>query len=240
MLDVHPLHKHIHGAGEFLLHLVAITIGLLIAVQIESFVEWRQHVHIAAEARQALHQEIVANMQVLRNAKPNQKLMRTFARDDLAAMQRIVDRPNDPAAQPSSFPLDCSTVGDVLNNTAFKTAQSTGALDYMPYDEASTYVNIYQAQDRLAAAEIRPCDDAADIIGILSQFHTDVDWRSSSRRILGGSKITREEAAAIANRLGEMRTHLAISGVLFDEYTELNAAFVEARKPRRNLGGSFD
>ena len=38
MLEVHPLHKRLHGAGEFFLHLVAITIGLLIATQIESCV----------------------------------------------------------------------------------------------------------------------------------------------------------------------------------------------------------
>jgi len=30
-----------HGFGEFLLHLFTITAGLLIAVQIESCVEWR-------------------------------------------------------------------------------------------------------------------------------------------------------------------------------------------------------
>ncbi len=44
MLDVHLPHK-LHGFWEFLLHLFTITVGLLIAVQIESFVEWRHHLH---------------------------------------------------------------------------------------------------------------------------------------------------------------------------------------------------
>lgn len=238
MLDVHPLHKRLHGVGEFLLHLVAITIGLLIAVQIESFVEWRHHKHVAAEAREALHNEIASNLKVLQDAAPRQKYRATLAKDDLAAMQQVIDRPNDAAAQPHTFDADCSTVGDELDDTAWKTAQSTGALDYMPYDEASTYVNIYQAQDRLAAAELRPCDDAAAIIGILSQYHTEIDWKS--KQLASGSKIGKDEAAAIANRLGVMRTHLAISGICFDEYMEFNAAFVEGRKPRKNFSGSFD
>jgi hypothetical protein len=40
MLDVHLPHK-LHGFGEFLLHLFTISVGLLIATQIESCVEWR-------------------------------------------------------------------------------------------------------------------------------------------------------------------------------------------------------
>jgi len=54
-----------------------------------------------------------------------------------------------------------------------------------------------------------------------------------------GSTITKEEAVAIANKLGEMRFHLVVSGLSFEEYTELNAAFVEGRKPRR-VNGSLE
>jgi hypothetical protein len=238
MLEVHPLHKRLHGVGEFFLHLVAITIGLLIATQIESCVEWRAHRHIAAEAREALHKEIAGNLKVLRDAQPSQKQWRALAKDGVVAMQRVVDHPNDPAAQPHSFNFGCGTVGDSLDNTAWKTAQSTGALGYMPYEEASAYVNIYQAQERLLAAELRPCDDATAVFGLLSQYHTDIDWKS--KKISEGSKITREEAAAIANKLGEMRMHLDISDIYFEEYVEFNAAFMEGRTPRENLGGSLD
>jgi glycerol-3-phosphate dehydrogenase len=49
MLDVHLPHKGIHGFWEFFIHLFTITVGLLIATQIESCMEWRHHVHVAEE-----------------------------------------------------------------------------------------------------------------------------------------------------------------------------------------------
>jgi hypothetical protein len=61
MLDVHLPHKSIRGFSEFLIHLFTITVGLLIATQIESCVEWRHHMHLAEEARVALRAEIEHN-----------------------------------------------------------------------------------------------------------------------------------------------------------------------------------
>lgn len=223
MLDVHPPHKRLRSVGEFFLHLFAITLGLLIAVQIESCVEWRTHKHIAAEARVALHKEIAGNLKTLRDAEPGLKLWKAQVNDGIVAMQRVIDHPNDPAAQPHHLSVGCS--GLTLNNTAWKTAQSTGALGYMPYEEATAYVNIYQAQDRLLAAESLPCADAAAIFGIMAQYHLDAK----------GAKITREEAAAIANKFGEMRFHLGFGSTIFDENIELNAAFLEGRKPRSDF-----
>ncbi len=46
-MDVHAPHKPIHSIKEFLVHLLAITIGLLIALGLESSVEWVHHRHLA-------------------------------------------------------------------------------------------------------------------------------------------------------------------------------------------------
>jgi hypothetical protein len=37
MLDVHPPHEKMHGFKDFLLHLLTITIGLLIALGLEGY-----------------------------------------------------------------------------------------------------------------------------------------------------------------------------------------------------------
>jgi len=50
MLDVHAPHKPLHGVWEFFLHLFTISIGLLIATQIESCVERHHHAHETGEA----------------------------------------------------------------------------------------------------------------------------------------------------------------------------------------------
>ena len=83
MLDVHLPHK-LHGVSEFFLHLFTITVGLLIAVQIESFVEWRHHLHLAEEARRSLRTEIEKNLKDLKEAQPLVKIYRQKIDDDLA------------------------------------------------------------------------------------------------------------------------------------------------------------
>jgi len=49
MLDVHAPHSSIGGWREFLLHLVAITIGLVIALSLEGLVEWREDVRVLVD-----------------------------------------------------------------------------------------------------------------------------------------------------------------------------------------------
>jgi hypothetical protein len=60
-VDVHAPHHPIMSLKEFLVHLLAITVGLLIAVGIEGCVElYREH-SLVRDARQTLHEEIQYN-----------------------------------------------------------------------------------------------------------------------------------------------------------------------------------
>lgn len=46
-----------------------------------------------------------------------------------------------------------------FDDIAWKTAQLTGALDYMPYDSAQEYANIYDIQDEVYKAQRQVADD---------------------------------------------------------------------------------
>ena len=61
-LDVHPPHGPIHSIQEFMVHLRAITIGLLIALRLEATVEWRHHRSLASEAGENISHEIRDNV----------------------------------------------------------------------------------------------------------------------------------------------------------------------------------
>lgn len=224
MFDIHLPHKSIHGIWEFFLHLFTITVGLLIAVQIESCVEWRHHVHLAEEARAALRAEIERNLKDLKAAQSGLKAWRASNDADLAAMRRIQDHPNDPEAQHADLSVNAS--GITLANTAWKTAQSTQALAYMPYEEAERYSEVYQAQAALLAMEDKPQEDAAQILGLIEKlnFH-------SSR----SHKITAAEAGELAEKFGQMRLHLANGDTLLQMSIEQSEAFLENRKARENF-----
>jgi hypothetical protein len=224
MLDIHLPHKSIRGFSEFLIHLFTITVGLLIAVQIESFVEWRHHLHLAEEARVAMRAEIEHNLKDLKDAQPALKAWREQIDADLAAMKRIQEHPNDPAAQHASLAVHFG--GVTLDDTAWRTAQSTGALAYMPYEEAARYTNIYQAQSNLQAMEDKPGEDVATILGMIDKY----DFHSGP-----SSKITAEQAGALAEKFEQMRVHLATGDMLLRIDIEHSAAFLENRQPNKDF-----
>src|SRR5215469_12802192 len=60
-MEVHPPHGPIHSIKEFLVHLLAITIGLLVALGLEASVEWVHHRRLVREARENIFQEIRDN-----------------------------------------------------------------------------------------------------------------------------------------------------------------------------------
>jgi len=223
MLDVHLPHKGIHGFAEFLIHLFTITVGLLIAVQIESFVEWRHHIYLAAEARASLRTEIEQNMRDFKKMQPGLKAWEEQTDADLAAMQRIQDHPNDPKAQHASLTLTFSIVS--MPDTAWKTAQATGALAYMPYEEAERYSSIYQAQAELLALQNKPMEEVAAVNGLIAKYH----WRHSG-------KITAEQASAVAEILGQTKLYLSNGESMLQGCIEKNQAFLENRTPRDNFG----
>jgi hypothetical protein len=221
MLDVHLPHR-LHGFWEFLLHLFTITVGLLIATQIESCVEWRHHVHLAEEARTALRTEIESNLKFYKQMQPGLKQWRSQIDADLAAMHRIQEHPNDPKAQHASMTLSFSSVS--MDDTAWKTAQSTGALAYMPYEEAERYSDIYQAQATLLALQKKPSEEVANALGLIEKFN----WGKSG-------KITAEQAGQLAEILGQMRQYLSVGDSLLQACIELDSAFLENRQPQKNF-----
>lgn len=234
MLDVHLPHKGIRGFSEFLIHLFTITVGLLIAVQIESFVEWRHHLHLAEEARQSLRTEIVKNLKDLKDAQPGLKVWREQINNDLAVLKRIQNNPNDAKAQKSSLSINFSSIS--LSDTAWRTAQSTGALAYMPYEEAEQYSNIYQAQSALMALEAKPLEDTSEILGMIARYN----WHNVDKKIALPKKITAEQAGAVAEKLTHAQMHLLIGDLLLQGCIENSQAYLENRKPRSNFTESLN
>ncbi len=74
MLDIHPPHSRIQGFKDFSLHLLTITIGLLIALSLESCVEWQHRRHLVREAEDGLNGEVKENIEATcRPAKADQR-----------------------------------------------------------------------------------------------------------------------------------------------------------------------
>jgi hypothetical protein len=139
-MEVHPPHGPIHSVKDFMLHLLAITAGLLIALALEASVEWVHHRHLVRKARESISREISNNQQSLARELTSLPAEEKQLREILGMISDVqFDRPSKPVDNLKWTVLQ-------LGDSAWTTASSTGALGYMDYDEARRYSQIYSLQ----------------------------------------------------------------------------------------------
>lgn len=156
VIDVHPPHEPIHGWRDFLLHLLTITIGLLIALSLEGLVEWQHHRHLVHEAEASLHTEIENNSRALADAITALHKNQDDLKHDVIVLKYIIKNHKAPDKNNMTLGLGIRTFDDV----SWKTAQSTTALAYMPYAQVEEYSDIYSTQSELNDAEHQAARDA--------------------------------------------------------------------------------
>jgi hypothetical protein len=167
MIDVHPPEHGIHGTRDFFVHLFTITIGLLIALGLEAAVEAVHHRHQREEAETLIRQEIQNNLAQLREGSPvavNELQQMNLVLKTLEALEQA-----QPAAlHESEFIFHEAPMQDA----AWRTASSTGALSYMDYVEVERFSNAYKEQALLQTMEEQALDDYLELMPILSQHST--------------------------------------------------------------------
>jgi hypothetical protein len=142
-VDIHPPHGPVNSFKDFLLHLLTVILGILIALSLEGLIEWHHHRSLAEEARSNLTAEIRENRQLLAGGLPaapaaEQRLKATI--ETIEAYRK--DRRDDRTSK-----LDWSFGLFPLSATGWSTASSTGALSYMDYSEVQGYTRAYVLQD---------------------------------------------------------------------------------------------
>jgi hypothetical protein len=163
MLDVHAPENGINGVSDFFLHLFTITIGLLIALGLEAGVEALHHRHQREEAETLIRREIQNNLAQLRQGAPQATaelhqmtaVLRTL--EDRVQSQPGVLHEND-------FVFHESPIQDA----AWRTANSTGAVTYMDYAEVERFSDAYKEQALLQTMEEQALEDYLELLPILS------------------------------------------------------------------------
>ena len=143
-MDIHPPHA-IHSWKDFLVQLATITAGILIALSLEGLREaWHDHA-LVREARENIRREIADNKREvdgelarLPEARERLESALQYANDRLASKKTNVHTIN------VGFSLA------ELSSASWVTADRTGALSHMDYDEAQRYSRVYGQQDLYA------------------------------------------------------------------------------------------
>jgi len=176
MLDVHLPHGKLHGVKDFFLHLFTITVGLLIALGLEGWVEYEHHRHLAREAEDGLRAEIAHNAQEIGQRRQQIKDSQKQLEGDLKVLEEMRSHPHAKRSK-MSFGAGMGAFDDL----SWKTAQNTGALAYMPYQDAQTYSNIYFIQDECLRMERLHIEENTNSASLFIS-HPD-DWIPSPAQI---------------------------------------------------------
>ena len=142
MMDVHPPHEPVHGWRDFLLHLLTITIGLLIALSLEGCVEWQHHRHLVREAKENLRQEIEDNQRAVRSDVAKVREAELRMKRNLETLRGFREH-NGPKNASLSYSLDWESP----SQSSWATARDTGALSYMGYKDVQNYADVYGQQE---------------------------------------------------------------------------------------------
>jgi hypothetical protein len=176
MLDVHPPHQSIHGWKDFLLHLLTITIGLLIALSLEGCVERHRQNHLLHEAEDAMRVEMAQNANTLALVGHQISAEQKQLDGDQITLSTLRETPKADHPQ-FSFSLAMHSFDDM----AWRTAQTSGALGYMPYAEAQKYSDIYGAQAAVVAMEKEAVEDAMHSASLVSTQPK--DWQPTAAQV---------------------------------------------------------
>jgi hypothetical protein len=216
ILDVHAPHHPIGGWKDFFVHLVTITVGLLIAVGIEGCVELHREHKLVQEGRETMREEIQYNAAEMKEAVGKLKTQREMMQKNIDVLTKIQGNPKDRAAQDASISADYSIVG--LRDTAWKTAQTTGALAYMPYAEAQRYSNVYGSQKDFLDQQDKILEDEAQFLGLMAKTN------------FGHNDITAEQASAALERFGIWNAHLLYLDLMAKVSAQTDQAFLEGKE----------
>jgi hypothetical protein len=153
MLDVHAP-EHIHGVRDFLIHILTITVGLLIALGLEASVEAAHHRHQRREAEATIREELRQNRDDLTKARAEIKVEIKNMVNVLSFLEaRGKGQPGDPQGLTLNFHEG------PLQDSAWRTAASTGVLSYMDYAQVQKFALAYKEQDQFETMQRQTLDE---------------------------------------------------------------------------------
>jgi hypothetical protein len=139
MLEPHAPHAAVHTAKDFLIHIAAIAVGLLLAIGLEQSVEWLHHRHQLHQLETDLNTEGIRNLHVaLDNIRGSEQRRQTDA-DQYAEFVAAARDHRAPLALPAPQTVSYTKPAYAV----WTVAQQSGTLGLLPREDAQRYARLY-------------------------------------------------------------------------------------------------
>jgi hypothetical protein len=143
-MEIHTPDAPVHSFRDFVVHLLMISLGVLIALGAEAMVEFLHHRHVVEQAQVNLTAEMRENKATLDDNLPKLKKDEQLLEQSLTDLQRLKSNRN---AKTQDLNLNLNFFS--LSDTSWRTAQATGALALMNYEQANDWAGYYDVQTML-------------------------------------------------------------------------------------------
>ena len=189
----------------FFLQLVPVTAGILIALAIDGLLELRRQDALVAEAHAAIAAEIADNARALDNALPS---IDTFIDSVVEAQTAIAEILATGTTTHTEFNWNMIAPG--LNRASWESAERTGALSYMEYEQVRQYARLYAMQDAMLASQAAAFSRFPTLGPVVEAVQS--EDRATRQDDLRRGRATRAELAIVAG------SHRFTAGALKSRY----------------------
>jgi hypothetical protein len=152
-----------HRHREILVQLVTITSGVLIALFFDGLVAWNQDRQLVNQARTTIRREIADNLKELDGMLTSTDGRRRDLQQGLRLANELLFTGKSAV---NEFKVTRQLAE--LNASGWHTAERTGALAHMAYDEVQRYSRLYALQEIFSAHERRFIERVSAIGGIVA------------------------------------------------------------------------
>lgn len=142
---------------DYVFQFIAITAGVLIALLINGLVEWNSNRALVAQARATIAREIADNRKDLDSTLTG--IQGDLAKFD-AAIRFATDILRTKKTTVNELTLHINLAD--LSSTGWRSAERTGAVGHMEYDEVQRYSRLYDLQDLVV-------EQQRDLVGRLGE-----------------------------------------------------------------------
>jgi hypothetical protein len=161
-VEVHRPRGPFNSLRDFVIEIATIVIGVVIALSFEGLREWNHNRSLANEARETIRRELRDNHKAVDHDLQGV----TRRKDQLVAALTFADELIK-SGKTAVRTLDLNINFGELSTAGWETAQHTGALGHMSYDEVQKYAAAYSLQGLYLTQQQRTIEHVSAALAIL-------------------------------------------------------------------------
>jgi hypothetical protein len=199
-----------YTAADYTFQFITVTVGMFIALFINGLVEWNHNRALVNEARASIRREVSDNLKELEGLP---KAVETANGEVDNALQFANDLIATGKTAVSSLSLNFNLA--TLNESSWLSADRTGALSNMTYDQVKDYAELYALQQLFAEQQRKAVDLVSSALVIAT--------------VGDPSKASKDDLAHFREQLLLLKSNVYVTGQLGQQLITAYRKFLSSR-----------